>query len=173
MLQAYLAVVFLTSDYTTVRIWVKSLIAADLDNILEAEREELARTMAGMNLGDGSGRAGGTSPGSPPPPSTPPRSPPAMPASPTSPSNKTALATLNEMCTQLGCPMPEWTTTESGQPHERTFTMRLRSKLVAKSQHILTLFPVVGRGITAQGTAKNKKEAQQIAAAIAVQKLLE
>lgn len=131
MLQAYLAVVFLTSDYMTVRTWVKGLIAAELDNILEAEEEELAKTLEGINLSNRSNRTGAASLASPPP-FMPPSSPPAVPGIPAGTSNKTALATLNEMCARLGYPMPEWTATEGGQALQRTFTMTLRSKSVAK-----------------------------------------
>lgn len=140
--QAYLAAVYLDQGYEIIREWIEKLVNASWDDIqataaAEREAEELAERMAQMRTDNAS--TTGTSGSIPTPTATgsllspsvatssPPRSPSIAPNLGSPNSSKTYTSLLHEMCAQLHYASPEWTTTEEGLPHQRTYTMTVKS----------------------------------------------
>jgi dsRNA-specific ribonuclease len=137
--QAYLAAVYLNRGYDIIRDWIHKLINESWADILAtAEAEELAERMANLRTDTDStaGTSGSistpTATALPLSPSVASGSPPRSPSIATNPgspnSSKTYTALLHEMCAQLRYNPPEWTSTEKGQPHQRTYTMNVKSK---------------------------------------------
>lgn len=137
--QAYIASVYLESGYETIQQWVRGLILESWEEILAGEEEarELAKRMANLQNQDESDQK--ESSNDTPTPTVPvsPRMPSTTSGSPRSSTNvnlgspnnsKTYLSLLYEMCVQLGYDTPEWTETVQGPPHQRKFTMAVRSK---------------------------------------------
>jgi dsRNA-specific ribonuclease len=137
--QAYLAAIYLNRGYDIILNWIHKLVDESWADIqATAEAEELAERMANMRTDTAStaGTSGSistpTTTGLPLSPTvasgSPPRSPSTV-ANPGSPNmSKTYTSLLHEMCAQLHYDPPEWTSTEKGQPHQRTYTMNVKSK---------------------------------------------
>jgi hypothetical protein len=145
VLQAYLAVVFLTKDYDTVKKWVKTLVIESWDDILATEAEDLAKEMEGMKVGGRSSRTNSAS-SLHTPSNSPPRASPTVPIIPGPISSQSNLSILHEMLTMLKYGAPEWTETVKGPPHQRTFTMAIKSKSsVAMNELLVDAQPSQGK----------------------------
>lgn len=151
--------------YGVVREWFNNLLYMTLDQLIE---DDLAEQMGQTTVNDDTASSS-TSSTRPTSAKSPPR-----PNAGSPQAGKTHLGLLNEIIQQKGYQPPEWTATEKGLSHQKTFTMTLKSKWTLNVAIGIADRPAVKErpDILVEGTGKGKQEAKHMAAAQAIGLLL-